>query len=533
MSSKSLSRWLSRISLSLVLALGSGGLLLSAAEEDGFVAIFDGKSLDGWDGNPELWRVEDGALTGQTTAERPTRGNTFLIWRGGEVGDFELRAKFRIVGGNSGIQYRSKEVDRWVIAGYQADIDADGRYAGILYEERLRGILALRGQRVEIDEQGMKNVVGKTTDDQTILDSLKKEGWNDYHIKAVGNHLVQSINGHVTVDVTDNQTSARAMSGLLALQLHAGPPMLVQFKDIQLKRIAADAEPAVDRGAAAAGGTKKVVFVAGKPSHGYGSHEHNAGCLLLAHYLQQNAPDIQAEVYRNGWPAEGLEAFDGADTVVVYCDGGNGHLLIPHLDEFQKVMDRGVGLVCLHYAVEVPTGEVGNRFLDWLGGYFEMHWSVNPHWTANFAELPEHPITRGVAPFEINDEWYYHMRFRPELEGVTPILSAHPPESTLSRPNGPHSGNPAVRAAVARGDIQHVAWATERPGGGRSFGFSGGHTHWNWGDDNFRTVVLNAIVWTAGGEVPDNGVGGPAPTRAQLEANQDFPPPERQGEKKK
>ena len=157
-------------------------------------------------------------------------------------------------------------------------------------------------------------------------------------------------------------------------------------------------------------------------------------------------PGFEVDVYRNGWPADGLKAFEGADTVVVYCDGGEGHLLIPHLGEFQQVMDRGIGLVCLHYAVEVPTAAAGDRFLDWMGGYFEMNWSVNPHWTAQFESFPDHPISQGVEPFEINDEWYFHMRFRPEMEGVTPILSAHPPASTLSRPDGAHSGNPAVRA---------------------------------------------------------------------------------------
>jgi hypothetical protein len=341
-----------------------------------------------------------------------------LIWRNGEVGDFELRLKFRIVGGNSGIQYRSKEVEKWVIAGYQADIDSKDQYIGILYEERLRGILALRGKQVVIDEDGTKNDVGTTADDRTILDSIKKEDWNEYTIKAVGNHLVQAINGHVTVDVTDNQASKRAMSGLLALQLHAGPPMRVQFKDIQLKQLKADENAATD------GDRKKIVFVAGRPSHGYGAHEHNAGCQLLARYLKQSLPNYTTEVYHNGWPADGAKVFDGADAIVVYCDGGNGHLLMPHLDEFDEVMKRGTGLVCLHYAVEVPKQPAGDRFLDWLGGYFEMHWSVNPHWTAKFTELPEHPITRGVQPFEINDEWYFHMRFRPEMRTSTSTIAA-------------------------------------------------------------------------------------------------------------
>ncbi len=160
-----------------------------------------------------------------------------------------------------------------------------------------------------------------------------------------------------------------------------------------------------------------------------------------------------------------------------------------------------------------------------MGGYFEANWSVNPHWDANFTAFPDHPITRGVKPFKINDEWYFHMRFREGMKGVTPILSAHPPAETMRRGDGPHSGNPDVRKAIANGEIQHMAWAAEREGGGRGFGFTGGHFHWNWGDENFRKVMLNAIVWTAQGEVPTGGVATINPTRAQLEENQDEPKP--------
>ena len=283
--------------------------------------------------------------------------------------------------------------------------------------------------------------------------------------------------------------------------------------------------------AAESSARKKVVFVAGNRSHGYGAHEHHAGCLLLARYLRQHLPDYDTVVYQNGWPANGIQAFDGADAVVVYCDGGDRHLLLPHLKEFDAVMKRGVGLACIHYGVEVPKKPGGAEFLDWIGGYFEMHWSVNPHWTAQFTEFPDHPICRGVKPFEINDEWYFHMRFQPDMQGVTPILSAHPPTSTMSRRDGPHSGNPYVRAAVKRRELQHVAWARERPDGGRGFGFTGGHVHWNWGDDNFRKLVLNAIAWIAKDDVPADGVSGPTPTREELEANQDFPKPEPDDEK--
>ena len=213
----------------VVLAPGAYG------QESSFESLFDGKSLEGWEGNAKLWSVRDGAITGQTTAENPTQGNTFLIWKAGTVQDFELHAKFKIVGGNSGIQYRSVDKGNHVVNGYQADIDSKDQYIGILYEEGGRGILAQRGDKVEIGADGKKNVTGKTGDSKEIAAAVKKEDWNDYVVIAKGNHLVQKINGHTTIDVTDNQSDKAKSSGILALQLHAGPPMTVQFKDLRLK----------------------------------------------------------------------------------------------------------------------------------------------------------------------------------------------------------------------------------------------------------------------------------------------------------
>lgn len=265
---------------------------------------------------------------------------------------------------------------------------------------------------------------------------------------------------------------------------------------------------------------KKIVFIAGKPSHRSGEHEHRAGCLLLQSCLA-NVPGVTSAVYSNGWPAD-PKAFDGAATIVVYSDGGGGHPLLSgdRKKTVGALMDKGVGLVLLHYAVE-PTKENGQKeFLDWVGGAFEIHWSVNPHWEADFAKLPTHPITRGTQPFRSNDEWYFNMRFADAMKGVTPILSAVPPGSTTNRNDGPHENNPAVRQMVARGDTQHVGWAFERPKGGRGFGFTGGHFHKNWGNDNQRKIVLNAILWTAQIEVPANGVASSV-TEEQLAANLD------------
>ena len=266
---------------------------------------------------------------------------------------------------------------------------------------------------------------------------------------------------------------------------------------------------------------KKVIFIAGKPSHGPGEHEHRAGCLLLASCLR-DFPGVACEVYSNGWPANPDEAFSGAATIVVYSDGGEGHPLLQgdRLQTIGSLMSHGVGLVCLHYAVEPTQAKGEKEFLDWLGGCFEINRSVNPVWKADFEKLPEHPITRGVLPFSTRDEWYFNMRFRNGMEGVTPILTALASQSTMSRPDGPHEGNPDVRAAVKRGEPQTVAWACQRPDGGRGFGFTGGHYHKNWGNENVRRLVLNAILWTAHVEVPRDGVQSRI-TEAQLNQNLD------------
>jgi type 1 glutamine amidotransferase len=268
---------------------------------------------------------------------------------------------------------------------------------------------------------------------------------------------------------------------------------------------------------------KKIVFIAGPPSHGPGEHEYRAGCLLLASCLDK-LPRITTVLYTNGWPAE-ANAFDGAATLVVYTDGGPKDPLLQEdrLKTVGALMDQGVGLVCLHYAVE-PTIEKGEKeFLAWLGGAFEINWSINPMWTADFKSLPNHPITRGVKPFQLYDEWYFHMRFPDDMRGVTPILTAIPDESTTKRRDGPHEGNPVVRELVALGEPQTVAWAFVRPNGGRGFGFTGGHFHRNWGDDNVRKLVLNAILWTAKAKVPRHGVDSTL-SPGQLDENLDPKP---------
>lgn len=234
----------------------------------------------------------------------------------------------------------------------------------------------------------------------------------------------------------------------------------------------------------------KIVLIAGTPSHPAGSHEFNAGTKLLVKCLKE-IPGIDPVLVQGGWPKD-ESVFQGAKSVVFFMDGGGRHPMIQgeRLETMRKLMDQGVGLVCLHYAVEFPKGKVGDQILDWLGGYYETAYSDNPHNDARIIPKSEHPITRGVKPFRANDEWYFKIRFRPEDSRVTPILTA---EELVGHDKKTYKD-------------QVVAWATERKEGGRSFGFTGGHFHANWGQEEFRTLVLNSILWSAKLEVPSEGV---------------------------
>ncbi|MEN6425224.1 MAG: ThuA domain-containing protein [Phycisphaerales bacterium] len=259
---------------------------------------------------------------------------------------------------------------------------------------------------------------------------------------------------------------------------------------------------------------KKVVFLPGRQSHGWSGHAYTADCRLLARILNENVPQIEAVVVEGGWPKDAT-VFEGVAAVVVACDG-NGLL---GSESNWKALDglarQGVGIAFLHYALD-PGDEYGKYLLDWIGGYYKQHWSVNPSWLAQFKTLPEHPITRGVRPFHVEDEWYYHMQFRDAMKGVTPILTAVPPDGTRKGEDGPHSGNPTVRARM--GKPEHVAWAYERPEGGRGFGCTGGHTHWVYAQNDFRKLMLNAVCWIARVEVRPEGVPTRTPTAEEMES---------------
>ena len=381
-----------------------------------------------------------------------------------------------------------------------------------MYEEKGRGILALRGERVAIAADGTRtkgDPIGAAEDLQKLI---RPGEWNDFRIVAQGPKLQHFINGQLMSETVDREAGERAAEGILALQVHAGPPMKVEFKDIRLKRLKL------------ADGRKKLVLVAGRPSHAAGEHEFRAGAKLLEKCLDAGSPSIVTAVYDNGWPTDPT-AFDNADAIFFFADGGGGHPVLQsnRLAQIDALSKRGVGVACLHYAVEVPKEKGGPEFLRWLGGYFEPNWSVNPHWKLEKTELAkDHPITRGVKPFETNDEWYYHMRFGEPTPGFAPILSAVPPDATRERPDGPHSNNPTVRGG--KGSREVLAWACERPDGGRGFGCTGAHFHGNWADADFRKLMLNALLWTTGLDVPQDGV--PATVTAEdLAANLDDKPP--------
>ena len=239
----------------ILLALGASGLLLSPLlieaqntdlaklipplKETGFHPIFDGKSMNGWDGDPKFWRVEDGTLVGQTTVDKQPAQNTFLIWRGGKPADFELKVEFRLTGFNSGIQYRSAELPdiKWAMKGYQADMDGEEQYTGQIYEERGRGFLALRGQYTYIGGEGKPGIVGSVGDNIELKNLIKSEGWNDLDIVARGNSLTQLINGRVMSMLVDDDRAGRKMEGLIGIQVHKGPPMKIEVRNIRIKMI--------------------------------------------------------------------------------------------------------------------------------------------------------------------------------------------------------------------------------------------------------------------------------------------------------
>ena len=287
----------------------------------------------------------------------------------------------------------------------------------------------------------------------------------------------------------------------------------------------------------------KIVLVAGKPSHPPWMHEFNAGVQLIADSLK-SVPDVDVKVLQNGWPQD-ESVFDGADAVIFYMDGGKRHEVVQEEGRRLKMVDewakKGVGLGFMHYGVEILKEDAGAEFKRWIGGHYENMHSCNPMWEPNFAVLPDHPITRGVKPFKATDEWYFNMRFvagidgneQAEVDGLkfTPILLATPGDDVRDGPYV-HPKGPYAHIQASKGRAEAMMWAVERPDGGRGFGFTGGHYHDNWGNDNYRKVVLNALLWAAKVEVPAGGVESSV-TKEQLNANLDPKKPRKKKAPKK
>jgi hypothetical protein len=285
---------------------------------------------------------------------------------------------------------------------------------------------------------------------------------------------------------------------------------------------------------------RKLVLVAGKPSHPPRMHEFNAGVQLLADCLA-DVPGLKTEVVLNGWPRD-EKTLEHADAVVFYMDGGGRHEVVQEEGRRLALVDalakKGVGIGCMHYGVEVVPDQAGEEFRRWIGGHYEHMLSCNPIWQPHFARFPEHPTTRGVKPFKIKDEWYFNMRFVGGLDGTkpetvegtkfTPILVATPSDDVRDGPYVYPPG-PYPHIEAAKGRAECMLWAVERPDGGRGFGFTGGHFHDNWGQDDFRKSVLNAMVWLTKAEVPANGVESTV-TKEQLDQNLDPKPPRKKKE---
>lgn len=264
---------------------------------------------------------------------------------------------------------------------------------------------------------------------------------------------------------------------------------------------------------------RKLVLIAGKPSHPPLMHEFRAGSLLLEKCLQ-GVPGFTIEVHTNGWVRD-EKTFADADAVVIYADGGGGHPAVQgnHKEVLGALIKRGVGFGAMHYGVEVVPAQAGAEFNEWIGGHYAKDISCNPIWEPDYQKFPTHPITRGVQPFKTKDEWYFNMSFRAGMQGIVPILVAKPSDAVRDGPyvypKGPY---PHIQAAKGRDEI--MMWAVERPDGGRGFGFTGGHFHVNWGNDQQRKTILNAFLWLAKAEVPKNGVESKV-TEAELMANLD------------
>jgi len=263
--------------------------------------------------------------------------------------------------------------------------------------------------------------------------------------------------------------------------------------------------------------TKKILFLAGHPSHGNGDHEFRAGCMLLAKALNESGLDVNAKVHWYDWPKD-ESIFQDIDGLVIYADAGGP--IQKHLQFLDQKVKDGMGIMFMHYGVH-PSKKIGQGyFFKWIGGYFETGWSVNPHWIADMEGKKDHAVSRGInGPVTAYDEFYYNMRFPTDCPHCYPLVTATPtPDRIVKYINLWNEHGDACF-----GKPQALMWCRDPQTGGRGIGFTGGHYHKNWAIDGFRKLVLNSIVWLARAEVPATGVPSKAITQDQLNANLDRP----------
>ncbi|MCM8529777.1 MAG: ThuA domain-containing protein [Lentisphaeraceae bacterium] len=264
------------------------------------------------------------------------------------------------------------------------------------------------------------------------------------------------------------------------------------------------------------GADKKIVLVAGKDSHKYGDHEFRAGCHLLADKLNKSGLAVKATVVEErNWPKSN-KIFDEADAIIIYSDGFKIHPLktknlFTHIVDLAK---KGKGIGFMHYACEVEKAN-GHFMNDLVGGYYERLYSVNPHWVCNSILNKDHEATQGVGNFKVKDEWYFNIRLNDQ---VKPVLQGVPDKVARSG-NSTYPRGALKHIVDAEGRTETLLWTLERKDGGRGFGFTGGHHHVNWKDDNYRKLVLNTIIWSVGLKVPESGVASSTPTTEEMEQN--------------
>jgi hypothetical protein len=267
---------------------------------------------------------------------------------------------------------------------------------------------------------------------------------------------------------------------------------------------------------------KRVLFLSGGNSHAWGQHKHLSGCALLCESLRET-PGIEADVV-TAWPD--ATALAKADALVMYADGWQAHPANDKLAELEAFMNAGKGLVALHWATGIQAADPeakdqhdDPRRTQWrelMGADFEAYYAISNFWKADFAGPTAHPVSRGVKPFSLYDECYFHLRESNDAK-VERLWTVQPPAETIEPGLSPYRGNGHARASLHdRKEEQYVAWTFPRPKGGRAFGFTGGHFHWSWAKDEVRKLVLNGILWSAGGEVPAQGVESKTPDAKRM-----------------